>query len=72
MANLGLIDFQIGLPLHINQNYEQNKFEIHISKYVVKMAYFRPNIGQDATFAPTLYGHNSAIFFRFDRWRLTM
>ena len=46
---------QLGLPLNINGNDKQNKFKVHISKKVDK-------IGQDATFAPTLNVHNSAIF----------
>ena len=51
MVNLGPIDFQLGWPLNINGNDRQNKFEVHISKHVAKMANFRPKIGQDATFA---------------------
>ena len=49
----------------MNINYEQNKFEVHISKNVAKMANFWPKIGQDATLASTLNGHNLAIFIRF-------
>ena len=64
MINLGPIDFKIGLPLNTNVNDEQNKFENHISKNVVKITIFWPKIGQDATFAPTL-NDNSAIFIRF-------
>ena len=30
MANLGLIDFQIGLYIKVNVNTGQNKFEVHI------------------------------------------
>ena len=30
MANLGLIDFKIGLYIQVNVNAEQNKFEVHI------------------------------------------
>ena len=62
VVNLGPIDFQLGLPLNINMNHGQNTFEVHTSKNVAKMANFRPKIGQDATFAPTLNGHNSVIF----------
>ena len=54
--------FQLGLPLNINGNYGQHKFKVHISKKLAKMANCRPKIGQDATFAPTLNWHNSAIF----------
>ena len=65
MVNLGPIDFQIGLPFNINVNNGQNKFEVHISKNMSKMANFRPKIDQDTTFAPTLNGHNSAILIQF-------
>ena len=49
-VNLGPIVFQLGLPLNMNGNDGQNKFEVYISKNVAKMANFRPEIGQDATF----------------------
>ena len=55
MVNLGLIDFQLG-------DDGQNKFEVHTSKNVASMANFRPKVGKDATFVPTLNWHNSAIF----------
>ena len=45
----------------------QNKFEVHISKNMAKIADFQPKIGQDATFAPTFNGHNSAIFIRLTK-----
>ena len=32
IANLGLIDFQMGLSININVNDGQNKFKVHISK----------------------------------------
>ena len=32
MANLGLIDFKLGLYIKVNVNIGQNKFEVHISK----------------------------------------
>ena len=50
MANLGLIDFKLGLYIKVNVNARQNKFEVHISKNVVKMA------------ARASHGHNLAIF----------
>ena len=31
MANLGLIDFKLGLYIKVNVNERQNKFEVHIS-----------------------------------------
>ena len=38
MANLGLTDFKLGLYIKVNVNAGQNKFEVHISKNVAKMA----------------------------------
>ena len=32
IANLGLIDFKLGLYIKVNVNTVQNKFEVHISK----------------------------------------
>ena len=49
--------------VNINVNNGQNKFEVHISISMAKKANFQPKIGLDATFAPTLSGHNSAIFY---------
>ena len=61
VVNLSLIDLQLGLPININKNNGQDKFEVHyISKNVAKMANFRGR-----HFCQTLNGHNSAIFFRF-------
>ena len=71
MDNSGPIDFQLVLLLNIDGNNGQNKFEVHISKNVVKIANFRP---KDATFVPILYWHNSVIFYPyltfldFDSW----
>ena len=45
MANLGLIDFKLGLYIKVNVNAGQNKFEVHISKNVAKMAVLWPKIG---------------------------
>ena len=45
MANLGLIDFKLGLYINVNVNVRQNKFEVHISKNVAKMAVLWPKIG---------------------------
>ena len=71
MVNLGPIDFKLSLSLNINENDEQNKFEVHISKNEAKMVNFQP---KDATFAPTLSGNNSAIFYpilTFDHTKIT-
>ena len=54
MANLGLSHFSIGLPLNINANEGQNKFEVHILQNVTRMTNYLPKMGQDATFARTL------------------
>ena len=54
MADLGLIDFKLGLYIKVNVNNGQNKFEVHISK-----------IGQrqfDQFGARASHGHNLAIF----------
>ena len=51
MANLGLIHFWIGLPININANEGQNKFEVHILQNVAKMTNYTSKIGQDATLA---------------------
>ena len=45
MANLGLIDFKLGLYIKVNLNAGKNKFEVHISKNVAKMAVLWPKIG---------------------------
>ena len=45
MANFGLIDFKLGLYIKVNVNAGQNKFEVHISKNVAKMAVLWPKIG---------------------------
>ena len=42
MADLGLIDSKHGLYIKINVNNGQNKFEVHISKNVAKMATYGP------------------------------
>ena len=62
MANSGLIHFKIGLPFNINANDRQNKFAVHILQNVAKMTNYLPKMGQGATFARTLNGHNSVIF----------
>ena len=62
-VNFVSIDFILGLPLNINGNEGQTKFEVHILSNVAKMANFRPKISQDVTFAPNLNEHNSAIFY---------
>ena len=46
MANLDLIDFKLGLYIKVNVNAGQNKFEVHISKYLTKIAINWHKIGQ--------------------------
>ena len=46
MANLGLIDFKLGMYIKVNVNYRQNIFEVHISKHLAKMAINWYKIGQ--------------------------
>ena len=62
MADLGLIEFKLGLYIKINVNDGQNKFEVHISKNVAKMAILWPKIGQRHFGARASHGHNLAIF----------
>ena len=46
LANLGLIDFKLGLYIKVNINAVQNKFKVHISKCLAKMAINWHKIGQ--------------------------
>ena len=46
MANLDLIDFKLGLYIKVNVNAGQNKFEVHISKNLTKIAINWHKIGQ--------------------------
>ena len=62
MAELGLIDFKLGLYIKVNVNNGQNKFEVHISNNVAKMAILWPKIGQRHFGARASHGHNLAIF----------
>ena len=56
------ISVQLGFPLDIKINYGQTNLK-SISQKNAKIANFQPKKGQDATFAPTLNGHNSATFY---------
>ena len=53
MANLGLIDFKIGLYIKVNVTAGQNKFEVHIYQFAKK----RPSIGTKWTDATLAHGH---------------
>ena len=46
MANLGLINFKLGLYIEVNVNARKNKFEVHNSKDLAKMAINWHKIGQ--------------------------
>ena len=46
MANLGLIDFKLGLYIEVNVNTVQNKFEVIYLKNLAKMAINWHKIGQ--------------------------
>ena len=66
MVNLGPIGFQLGLPLNnINVNDEQNKFEVHISNKLAKIANLQPKISQDAVFAKLQMEKTRQFFIRF-------
>ena len=62
ITDLGRIDSKLGLYIKINVNNGQNKFEVHISKTVAKMAILWPKIGQRHFGARASHGHNLAIF----------
>ena len=62
MANLGQVDFKLGLYIGVNVNNGQNKFEVHISKHLAKMAINWHNIGQMPLLSPNINGHNSVFF----------
>ena len=58
MANLGLIDFKIGLYIKGNVTAGENKFEVHIYKFA-QNGYQLVKNRPDATLATwTLFGHN--------------
>ena len=63
MGQFGSNLLLIGFVLNINVNDGQNKFEVHISINMAKIANFLSKIVQDAIFAPTLIEHNSVIFY---------
>ena len=46
MPNLGMIDFKLSLYIKVKVNDWQNKFEVHISKYLAEMAMNWHKIGQ--------------------------
>ena len=46
MVILGLIDLLFGLPIYLNVNTRQNKFEVDILKNVAKIANLLPKISQ--------------------------
>ena len=46
IANLGLIDFKIGLYIKVNVNAGQNKFEVYRSNNLAKIAINWHKIGQ--------------------------
>ena len=66
MAKLSPIDFKISLPLDVNVNDGENKFEVDISKHKAKVSNFWPKIGQlplwRATFSWEYLGHFSSNF----------
>ena len=46
LVNLVLIDFKLGSYIKVNVNDERKKFEVHVSKYLAKMAFKWHKIGQ--------------------------
>ena len=62
MANLGLIDFKLGLYIKVNVNEGQDKFEVIIAKHFAKIAINWHKIGQMPLFGKNINEHNSVIF----------
>ena len=62
MANLGLIDFKLGLYINVNVNERQNKFKVHISKRLAKMAINWYKIGHMLLLRLKINRQNSVIF----------
>ena len=60
MANWGRIDFKLGLYIKVIVNEGQNKFEVHISKHLAKMAINWHKIGQ-----VPLFGLTRSFFIQF-------
>ena len=58
----GPIDFLFGLPINLNINAGQNRFEVDILKNVAKIANLRPKISQIPLLSLDINGHNSVIF----------
>ena len=54
MTNLGLIDFILSLYIKVNVNDRHNKFEVHISKHLAKMAINWHKIGQMPLFGKNI------------------
>ena len=50
MVISGPIDFLFGLPINLNVNAGQNKFEVDILKYASKIANFKAQNWPDTTF----------------------
>ena len=46
MVIWGPIDFLFGLPINLYVNVRQNEFDVHILKYVAKIAKLRPKIAR--------------------------
>ena len=58
----GPTDFLFGLPINLNINAGQNKFEVDILNNVAKIANLRLKIGQIPLLSLDINGHNSVIF----------
>ena len=59
---LSPIDFQCCLPINLNANAQQYKFEVDILKNMAKIANSSPKIGQIPLLSLAINGHNSIIF----------
>ena len=67
MVISGPIDFLFGLPVNLNVNARQNKFEIYVLKNAAKIVNLRPKIGQIPLLSLNIMGITRLFFIQL--WR---
>ena len=63
MANLGPFGLKIGLPINLDLNNGQNKYQVFISKIAATKSNNRPNLTHMPIYGHTCFGHISTIFW---------
>ena len=63
MANLGPFGLKIGLPINLDPNDGQNKYQVFILKIAATMSNNRQNLTHMPIYGHTTFGHNSVIFW---------